>query len=150
MMNEYFYFLYLIYLILIMEIPLDVCFESLKYLTTVVENSISAIDQNKLKDIIKILVDAKKKNRTVIVSGMGRSLESILIVSMLIVGGVANNKGAILGALILILLPEPLRFIGLPSSMVGALRQMIYAVLLVILVIKKPQGILGEFRKDVA
>jgi len=77
-------------------------------------------------------------------------LESILIVSMLIVGGTASNKGAILGALILILLPEPLRFLSLPSSMIGALRQMIYAVLLILLIIKRPQGILGEFRENVA
>ena len=77
-------------------------------------------------------------------------LESILIVSMLIVRRTASNKGAILGALILILLPEPLRFLSLPSSMIGALRQMIYAVLLILLIIKRPQGILGEFRENVA
>ena len=75
-------------------------------------------------------------------------LESILIISMLIVGGLANNLGAILGAATLILLPEPLRFLGLPSSMVGALRQIIYALLLVYLVVKRPRGILGEFRKE--
>jgi len=41
-------------------------------------------------------------------------LEAILIFSMVIIGGIASNKGAILGAVILILLPEPLRFIGFP------------------------------------
>ncbi len=72
-------------------------------------------------------------------------LESILIISMVIVGGLASVRGAVVGAIILVLLPEPLRFLPLPSFAIGALRQMIYAALLVILLIKRPQGILGEF-----
>jgi len=72
-------------------------------------------------------------------------LESILIISMIIVGGLASMKGAVAGAIILVLLPEPLRFLPLPSFAIGALRQMIYAALLVILLIKRPQGIFGEF-----
>src|SRR3989344_4857235 len=72
-------------------------------------------------------------------------LESILIISMIIVGGLASIRGAVVGAIILVLLPEPLRFLPLPSFAIGALRQMIYAGLLVYLLIKKPKGILGEF-----
>ena len=71
--------------------------------------------------------------------------ESILIISMIIVGGLASIRGAVVGAIILVLLPEPLRFLPLPSFAIGALRQMIYAGLLVYLLIKKPKGILGEF-----
>ena len=71
-------------------------------------------------------------------------LESVLIISMIVVGGIATLKGAIIGAIILILLPEALRFLPLPSSMIGALRQIIYAVLLVVLLIKRPQGLLGK------
>jgi len=70
--------------------------------------------------------------------------ETILILLMLVLGGMGSLKGSILGAVILILLPEPLRFIGLPSAMVGQLRQIIYAVLLLILIIKRPKGILGK------
>ena len=70
--------------------------------------------------------------------------ESILIISMVIVGGLGSVEGAVAGAFILILLPEPLRFLPLPSFAIGALRQMIYAGLLIILLIKKPGGILGE------
>jgi len=71
--------------------------------------------------------------------------ESILIISMIIVGGLASIRGAVVGAVILVLLPELLRFLPLPSFAIGALRQMIYAGLLVFLLIKKPKGILGEF-----
>jgi len=72
-------------------------------------------------------------------------LESILIISMIVLGGLASVRGAVIGATILVLLPEPLRFLPLPSFAIGALRQMIYAALLVIILIKRPQGILGEF-----
>jgi len=77
-------------------------------------------------------------------------IESILIISMVIVGGLASVEGSIIGAIILILLPEPLRFLPLPSFVIGALRQMIYAGILIYLLIKRPQGILGEFnlRRD--
>ncbi len=74
----------------------------------------------------------------------------ILLLSMVIIGGSASIKGSVVGAFLLILLPEPLRFIGLPSNLIGAGRQMIYAVLLLAILLKKPQGLFGEyaFRKD--
>lgn len=73
-------------------------------------------------------------------------LESILIISMIIIGGLASVKGSVIGAIILVLLPEPLRFLPIPSFAVGAIRQMIYAFLLIIILVKRPQGIWGEFR----
>tara|TARA_Y100000034_G_C6906717_1_gene421039 strand:+ start:2139 stop:3023 length:885 start_codon:yes stop_codon:yes gene_type:complete len=72
-------------------------------------------------------------------------LESILIISMIIVGGLASNKGVIVGTILLILIPEMLRFLPLPSFTIGALRQMIYAGILVYLLINRPRGILGKF-----
>jgi len=71
-------------------------------------------------------------------------METILILLMVVLGGMGSLEGSILGAIILILLPEPLRFIDMPSAMLGQLRQIIYATLLIILVIKRPKGILGE------
>lgn len=69
--------------------------------------------------------------------------ETILILLMVVFGGMGSLEGSILGAIILILLPEPLRFIGLPSAIVGQLRQIIYAAILIVLVVKKPKGLLG-------
>ncbi len=70
--------------------------------------------------------------------------ESILVVSMIIVGGLASLRGSVAGAVILVLIPEILRFLPIPSHMIGALRMMIYAALLVIIILKRPQGIFGE------
>ncbi len=71
--------------------------------------------------------------------------ESIFVVTILCLGGSGNKNGPILGVLVMILLPEFLRFIGLPDSIAANLRQIIYGLILVILMFKRPQGIAGEF-----
>lgn len=73
-------------------------------------------------------------------------LEVILVISMMMIGGAASNRGAVLGAVFLIFLPEPLRFIGFPPSMLGPLRQMIYSAILILLILKRPQGLAGEYK----
>lgn len=72
--------------------------------------------------------------------------ESILMISIIILGGLANNKGAILGALVLVILPEALRFVGFPSDIAAQMRQVIYGLLLVLLMIYRPQGMMGEYK----
>ncbi len=68
----------------------------------------------------------------------------ILLFSMLIVGGLASVKGSAIGAIVLFLLPEPLRFIGFPSSILGPAREIIFALILLLILIYKPRGILGK------
>jgi branched-chain amino acid transport system permease protein len=70
--------------------------------------------------------------------------ESIFIISALFIGGVGNIKGPVLGALFVILLPELLRFVGLPDSIAANLRQIIYGLSLVLVVFFRPQGLLGK------
>jgi len=73
-------------------------------------------------------------------------MESITILLMVIFGGMGSISGSIVGALILVIFPELLRFLGMPSSIAAPARQMIYGLLLVILMIKRPEGIMGEYR----
>lgn len=72
--------------------------------------------------------------------------ESILLWAMIILGGIAKNRGALLGALLLIIIPEALRFIGFPNELAGLMRQCIYGLLLVFLMLYRPKGILGEYK----
>lgn len=62
--------------------------------------------------------------------------ESIFILSIVIIGGMRNLWGIIIAAAFLILLPEALRFIGLPNSIAANLRQIIYGLILVFVVMK--------------
>ncbi len=70
--------------------------------------------------------------------------ESIFILSALFIGGIGNTKGPILGALFVVLLPELLRFVGLPDNIAAHLRQITYGLALVLIMYFRPQGILGK------
>ena len=71
--------------------------------------------------------------------------ESIFIVSIIIIGGLGNIWGAVIGAVILIALPELLRFIGISQTFVANIRQIFYGLLLVLMMFFRPQGIIGEY-----
>jgi branched-chain amino acid transport system permease protein len=73
-------------------------------------------------------------------------MESIAILLMVVFGGMGSLGGSLVGAIVLVMLPEALRFVGLPSSVAAPLRQMIYGLLLIVLMLKRPQGILGTYR----
>ena len=71
-------------------------------------------------------------------------LQLIPILTIVIIGGLASINGTLIATIIIVLLPEPLRFIGFPSSVIGPMRQIIYAVLLLIILLFKPRGIDGR------
>jgi branched-chain amino acid transport system permease protein len=62
-------------------------------------------------------------------------IESITVVAMVIVGGRANVYGVVLGAMLLTILPEPLR-----GSSFDSARILIYGLLLVVMMLFRPQG----------
>ncbi len=68
----------------------------------------------------------------------------ILMLSMVIVGGLASVKGSLFGTVIIFLIPEPLRFIGFPSHLVGPLREIIFALVLLLILIYRPRGLFGK------
>jgi branched-chain amino acid transport system permease protein len=73
-------------------------------------------------------------------------MESITILLMVVFGGMGSLSGSFVGAAVLVIFPELLRFLGMPSSVAAPLRQMIYGLLLILLMLKRPQGILGTYR----
>ena len=74
-------------------------------------------------------------------------LESILLVSIVILGGLATIGGSLLGALAFVLLEEGMRFLPfLPNEHVGQARQVVLGVMLVLLMLFRPQGLLGKYK----
>ena len=73
-------------------------------------------------------------------------MESIAVLLMVVFGGMGSLKGSFIGASILVIFPELLRFLGMPSGVAAPLRQMIYGLLLIILMIWRPQGLMGRFK----
>ncbi|HDZ20145.1 hypothetical protein LCGC14_0016990 [marine sediment metagenome] len=72
-------------------------------------------------------------------------MESIFILSIVIIGGAGSLWGPVVGAVVLVVLPELLRFVGLPSSVAANVRQIIYGGLLVAFMMWRPRGFLGEY-----
>lgn len=72
--------------------------------------------------------------------------ESIFILTLVMVGGAGNLRGPLSGVVFLIILPEALRFLGLPDTIAPNVRQMIYGALIIFLMRKRPQGIWGEYK----
>jgi branched-chain amino acid transport system permease protein len=72
--------------------------------------------------------------------------ESILVLSMVIVGGAGNFRGPILGAVTVIALPELLRFAHLPDATAANVRLATYGLLLVLMMHFRPQGLGGQYR----
>jgi len=73
-------------------------------------------------------------------------MESITILLMVIFGGMGSISGSVVGAVVLVVFPELLRFLGMPSSIAAPMRQMIYGLLLAVLMLKRPQGIMGMYK----
>ncbi|MGO9200782.1 MAG: branched-chain amino acid ABC transporter permease [Limisphaerales bacterium] len=72
-------------------------------------------------------------------------MESILVISMVIIGGAGSLWGPLVGAVVLVTLPEALRFIGLPSAVAANVRQIIYGSLLVVMMMFRPRGLVGRY-----
>ncbi|HEX8948281.1 MAG TPA: branched-chain amino acid ABC transporter permease [Dissulfurispiraceae bacterium] len=72
-------------------------------------------------------------------------MESIFMLSIVIIGGAGNLKGSIIGSVLLISIPELLRFVGMPNSIAANMRQIFYGALLILFMMFRPQGIMGEF-----
>jgi branched-chain amino acid transport system permease protein len=64
---------------------------------------------------------------------------SIMILSMVVLGGIGSITGSLLGAALLVLLPEVLRPLA-------AYQDVIYGALLVMLMVFRPQGIMGRVK----
>jgi ABC-type branched-subunit amino acid transport system permease subunit/ABC-type branched-subunit amino acid transport system ATPase component len=70
--------------------------------------------------------------------------ETIYILAMVILGGAGNLLGSLLGAAVLVILPELLKFIELPIDIADKSRLVMYGLVMVTILIFRPQGLLGE------
>ena len=75
--------------------------------------------------------------------------ETILVLLCVVLGGKGTNWGPVLGAFIIIFFQEALRFLPIPADfgrLVAPLQGMVYGFVLVLIMLKRPEGILSEYR----
>ena len=66
--------------------------------------------------------------------------ESIFILSLVIIGGMRNLWGIVSATAFLVLLPEALRFVGMPSSIAANTRQILYGGALIFMMFRHGKG----------
>ena len=77
-------------------------------------------------------------------------MESIMILSMIVLGGMGNIRGVILGAILVTIIPEALRYTGtLQNALIGRvvvdpadLRMLLFGIALVLMMLFRPAGLL--------
>jgi branched-chain amino acid transport system permease protein len=69
---------------------------------------------------------------------------SILLLTMVVVGGARTLAGSIVGPFLLLAMPQALSMLDIPTTIAAAARQLIYGVLLIAFMLFRPQGLLGE------
>lgn len=74
------------------------------------------------------------------------AMESVSLLTMVIIGGMASPVGPILGAGFVVLVAESLRFAGLPDATAAPLRQVLFGLLIIVAMLFRPQGLMGRYR----
>jgi branched-chain amino acid transport system permease protein len=72
--------------------------------------------------------------------------ESIFIATLVILGGSERLAGPVVGAFVLLAIPELLKFMAIPDTVAAPMRQIIYGALLIVFMLVRPEGILGRAR----
>jgi len=71
-------------------------------------------------------------------------MQIIPFLTIITIAGMASLRGTVIATFVIVLLPESLRFIGFPSDLVGSMRQMTYALILILFLIIQPNGLFGK------
>jgi len=71
---------------------------------------------------------------------------SIMLFSITVIGGLASLTGTLVGTLFFVLFPELLRFVGFPSDAAFQLRQAGFGLMIILLMMFRPQGLIGKYK----
>ena len=70
---------------------------------------------------------------------------TVNILLMVVIGGLSSFRGAILGAAIVTVVPELLRF----NETLSQMRMLVFGVIMIVLMLVQPEGIMGMFKRKV-
>lgn len=70
-------------------------------------------------------------------------IESAAILTMVVVGGMKSTWGPVIGALLIVALPQSIKFLDLPPSINAPLQGLLYTALVMFFLFARPQGLVG-------
>jgi branched-chain amino acid transport system permease protein len=71
-------------------------------------------------------------------------VQSSLILTMVVVGGMGTTVGPVAGALLLTALPQAITFLNLPTAIMAPLQGMLYTALVLVFLFTRPAGLFGK------
>jgi branched-chain amino acid transport system permease protein len=72
---------------------------------------------------------------------------SVSIITMVVLGGMTSVLGSVIGAAVIVLIPQGLQQLDIATSVAGPLQQVMFGALLIVLMFVRPQGLLGGARR---
>lgn len=76
--------------------------------------------------------------------GMFTFIKSFEVVVMVVLGGLGSISGAVIGAIVITILPEALRYVKTIYPEMRDPRMVIYSIMLIVLMLTRPQGLFGR------
>jgi branched-chain amino acid transport system permease protein len=74
-------------------------------------------------------------------------LQSAAILTMVVLGGMGTTWGPVIGAVLLLAIPQAITFLNLPPSIMAPMQGIIFTVLVLAFLCLRPAGIAGSARK---
>jgi len=74
-------------------------------------------------------------------------LQSSMILTMVVVGGMGSQWGPVVGAVLLLFMPQAIGFLNFPPSVMAPLQGLIYSLLVIIFMFLRPQGLLAARKR---
>lgn len=72
----------------------------------------------------------------------------VITLAAVVIGGLANMRGSIIGVFVVFAISESLRFLSIPSTMIGPMRLILFMFVLILVVLFRPRGIIGRADLD--
>ena len=74
-------------------------------------------------------------------------LQSSMILTMVVVGGMGSQWGPVVGAVLLLFMPQAIGFLNFPPGVMAPLQGLIYSLLVIIFMFLRPQGLLAARKR---
>lgn len=75
-------------------------------------------------------------------------LQSAMLLTMVVVGGMGSHLGPVVGAVLLLLMPQAISFLNLPPSVMAPLQGIIFTTLVIIFLFWRPQGLIAPAKRQ--
>ncbi len=72
----------------------------------------------------------------------------VIALAGVVIGGLASLRGSVVGIVLVFAVSESLRFLSIPSSLIGPLRLIIFMFVLLVMILWRPKGIFGRAELD--